>query len=165
MPYVTCNEVCTMLPYDYTPAVLYAMDLLSQGHSLTVACEKSNISVRVYNTYVKRSEELQELHNEAMVLRNDALTDVLLNIDNDKVHGRTDAKMAKVISDNIKWALEKNDPRRFGQRVEIKHELTLDRAIIAALDAAKDRIPALTDGTGVMIDLTPVDDDISELLR
>lgn len=161
------------LPYDYYPAVLYALNLLGQGHTLTAACDQSNITVQTFDSYIKRDPELKAMYEEAIVRGNDAMVDALINIDNHKIHGQADAKMAKVISDNIKWVVSKRDPKRFGERIEIKHEITMDAAIINALERARSRTQSLPDHTNdngaTIIDVTPLEDDddalIAELLR
>ncbi len=157
------------LPYDYYPAVLYALNLIGQGHTLTSACDQSNITTQIFDRYVKREPELQAMYEEAVQRGNDAMADALINIDNHKIHGQSDPKMAKVISDNIKWVLGKRDSKRFGDKIEVKHEITMDRAIINALERARSRTPVLEDHTetGVtIIDVTPVSDDelLAELL-
>ncbi len=140
------------LPYDYYPAVLYAINEISQGRTLTDACDRSNISVAVFDRHVKADAELQAMYEEAIQRGNDAMADALVNIDNHKIHGQSDAKMAKVISDNIKWVLGKRDAKRFGERIEIKHEITMDRAIVSALEAAKNRVPVID---AEFVDVTP----------
>jgi len=157
------------LPYDYYPAVLYALNLIGQGHTLTSACDQSNITTQVFDSYVKREPDLQAMYEENVQRGNDAMADALINIDNHKIHGQSDPKMAKVISDNIKWVLGKRDSKRFGDKIEVKHEITVDRAIISALERARTRTPVLEDQTerGVtMIDVTPLNDDelLAELL-
>jgi len=157
------------LPYDYYPAVLYALNLIGQGHTLTAACDQSNISVVTFDAYVKREPQLQAMYEEAVQRGNDAMADALVNIDNHKIHGQSDPKMAKVISDNIKWVLGKRDSKRFGDKIEVKHEITMDRAIIGALERARTRTLELEDQTergGTIIDVTPLSDDelLAELL-
>lgn len=127
------------LPYDYYPAVLYAINVLGQGNTLTEACDQANIEVPTFKRYLANDPTLQEMYEDAEQRSYDAMADALVNIDNHKIHGQSDSRMAKVISDNIKWVLEKRDNKRFGQRVEVKHEVTMDRAITDALNAARNR--------------------------
>jgi len=147
-------------PYDYYPAVLYALNEISQGETVTSACDKANISIDTFENYTKRDPELQRLYADAERRGYDALADALVNIDDHKIHGRSDPKMAKVISDNIKWLLSKRDQKRFGDRLEVKHEVTLDKAIVSALEAARNRTAQLAPPT---IDLQPVrQDDVED---
>lgn len=154
-------------PYDYYPAVLYALDLISQGHTPTQACDASNLPIPTFEAYIKRDPALQALYADAERRGHDALADALVNIDNHRIHGQSDARMAKVISDNIKWLLSKRDQKRFGERIEVKHELTMDRAIVQALEAARNRT-AIPYEDPTLIDVTPVRDEddaiMSELL-
>jgi len=146
------------LPYDYYPAVLYAIDQIGQGNTLTEACDKANISVLVFKSYVDKDDMLKEMFQDAEQRSYDAFADALINIDNHKIHGQSNPQMAKVISDNIKWVLSKRDPKRFAERVEIKHELTLDRAITDALNAARKRTAIASND---VIDAEVVDDEVT----
>jgi hypothetical protein len=143
------------LPYDYYPAVLYAIDLVGQGHTVTSACDEANLPVSTFRTYLKKHTDLQDLYTEADQRGADAMADALINIDNHRVHGQSDPKMAKVISDNIKWVLAKRKPKEFGDRVQVDHSVTVDVAITTALDAARRRV-ALPDD---VIDAEVVQDD------
>ena len=129
------------LPYDYYPAVLYAIDLISQGNTLTEACDQSNLPISTFHNYIKRDENLHAMYVEADQRGSDAMADALVNIDNHRVHGQSDPKMAKVISDNIKWVLSKRKPKEYGDRVQVDHSVTVDVAITTALDAARRRVP------------------------
>lgn len=153
----------TQLTYDYYPAILYAIDLISQGKTRTTACDEANITIAVFENYTKGDKQLQDLLVEAETRGYDAMCDLLMSIDNHKTMGRSDAKMAKVISDNIKWILERRRPKQFGARLDVNHTITADRAILDALSAARSRttVHALTDQSipdADFIDVTPDED-------
>jgi hypothetical protein len=62
--------------------------------------------------------------------------------------------MARVISDNIKWLLEKRKPKEYGQRVDVNVNLSADNAIVEALARGRDRANGiLIEGNAV--DVTP----------
>lgn len=140
------------IAYDYYPLVLTALDLVSQGRTITDACDEVFLPVAMYEKYTAADPSLMELRVDAERRGHDALRDALVNIDNHKIHGQSNPQMAKVISDNIKWVLSKSDPKRFGDRIEVKHEITVDRAIIEALGRAKNRTDFLTDTRGTVIE-------------
>ena len=153
------------LPYDYYPAVLYAIDLISQGETVTSACDRSNLSISTFHNYLNRDDNLRAMYNEADQRGSDAMADALINIDNHRIHGQSDPKMAKVISDNIKWVLSKRKPKEFGDRVQVDHSVTVDVAITTALDAARRRVPVadqseIIDAEIVPEALTAEDDEI-----
>ena len=153
------------LSYDYYPAVLYAIDLIGQGQTKTAACDASNISVATLARYTTEHPDLADLLLEAETRGADAMADALVNIDNHKIHGHSDPKMAKVVSDNIKWVLSKRD-KRFADRVEVDHNHRVDVTITTALEAARRRVPALEDQSNV-IDAVVLDDEallLQELL-
>lgn len=150
------------LPYDYYPAVLYAIGEISQGRTVTDACDRANISLRVFESYLSRDPDLKAEYDDAIQRSYDAMADALVNIDNHKIHGQSDSKMAKVISDNIKWVLSKRDSKRFGERIEVKHSVSLDRAITDALNAARFRVnPELIEDAQV---IEETDDEIMRQL-
>lgn len=153
--------------YDYYPAVLYAIDQISQGQTVTFACDKANITIQTLEKYVKNDPALMEMYEDAQQRGFDALADALINIDNHKIHGHSDSKMAKVVSDNIKWVLSKRDQKRFGEKLQVTHEITADKAIIAALEAGKRRtaLPAPSQIIDVVYEEVPAalpqtDDDM-----
>lgn len=156
------------IPYDYYPAVLYAINVISQGETKTSACDQANISIGTFEQYLKNDKYLREMYDDAERRGYDAMADALVNIDNHRVHGQSDPKMAKVISDNIKWLLSKRKHKEYGDRVEINHTMTMDAAITSALEAARNRTAAIEDATSALIDVTPsyVSDDaiMDELL-
>lgn len=147
------------LPYDFYPAVLYAIDQISQGETLSKACDLSNISVTTFHNYVNKDETLQAMYTEADQRGGDAMADALINIDNHLKHGQSDPKMAKVISDNIKWVLGKRKPKEYGDRVQVDHSISVDVAITTALDAARRRVPALENAEIVDADFTVMSED------
>lgn len=153
-----------MLTYDYYNAVLYVINALGQGVTLTAACDQANIAIPAFKKYVNNDETLKELYDDACQRGNDALVDALIDVDTNKLYGHTDSKMAKVQSDNIKWVLAKRDPSRFGDRIEVKHELSLDRAITDALVAARNRSGSPALPPPVIEDAVIVDDEAA-LLR
>lgn len=152
------------LPYDYLPAVLYALDRMTDGMSETAACDDANITIGTFKNYIKNSRELQELYEEADQRGGDAMADALLTIDNHDVYGQSDPKMAKVISDNIKWYLEKRKSRKYGAKIDVNVNLTADRAITDALIAGRNRANAALTYDDV-IDMEPIQQTDEELMR
>lgn len=143
------------ISYEVYPKVVRAIELISQGRTRTRACDTAGVSIPTFEEYVENDMSLQKLLIDAERRGYDALADSLLTIhENDarNVISETNPQMAKVLSDNIKWLLDKRDRKRFGQQVEVKHELSMDQAIINALDAAKRRKQS-----GQVIDLEPND--------
>lgn len=140
------------LAYDKYIEALQVIEWVGQGWTLTHACDDCSISVLTFKRYVERDEELQRMLADAVQRGNDALADALLSPDNHILYGRTDAKMAKVMSDNIKWVLSKRD-KRFADRVEHSVTLTADTAITSALEMARTRL--IQSKEPVLIDVTP----------
>ncbi|RTL04981.1 hypothetical protein EKK58_09245 [Candidatus Dependentiae bacterium] len=141
------------LPYDYFPKVFQAVELIAQGRTKTYACDEVGITVTVFDNTVKQYTELQELLVEAETRGYDTMADMLLTIDSRGIYAHSDPKMAKVISDNIKWLLERRKSKQYGQRVQVEHNITADRAIINALSAGRRRVEEAA--RNKCIDVTP----------
>lgn len=141
------------LIYDKYVEALAVIERLGQGMTLTKAAQLEGIGVHTFNKYVQSDEHLADMFADAVQRGNDALADALLSPDNDALYGRTDPKMAKVVSDNIKWVLSKRDSR-FADRVEHKVTLTADTAITTALELARSRV-GLPAPEPLLLDVTP----------
>lgn len=131
------------LAYNYYPLVLQAITFISQGYTKTMACAKSNLAVQTFNGYIKHYPELKEALEAAEQESFDAMADALLDPVGNAIYGQSDAKMAKVMSDNIKFVIGKRDPKRFGERIEVRHEITMDKEIINAIHAGRNRATQL----------------------
>lgn len=127
------------LIYANMSAALYVINEIGQGRTLTMACDMANLSIPAFKKLIDEDETLKALHDDAVQRGNDALVDALIDVDTNKLYGHTDSKMAKVQSENIKWVLSKRDPDRFGEKISVKHDISIDRAITDALMAAKMR--------------------------
>lgn len=132
------------LPYAIFPAILRAIDLIGQGYTKTKACDQAGLSVAVFNKHTRDNVDLAEMLEEAEERGYDAMADALVDVDktdpdNPLMLGHSNPQVMRLLSDNVKWLLEKRKPKNYGNRVEVKHEVTLDRAILDALNAARNR--------------------------
>lgn len=150
------------LPYDYYPTVIRVLDLISEGRTITRACDEANIRVAAFKQYVKNVPELSELFTEAEQRGYDAMAEALVDIDNHAIHGQSDPKMAKVISDNIKWLLSKRRSKEYGERITVDHNITADKAITDALVAGRKRAQLAATVDADFIDITPVVNDVAD---
>lgn len=128
-----------MSTFETYAKVLDVINLVSQGRTISSACREYKMAVITFQRCVKDNPELVEMLAEAEQVGHDTLAAILLEIDRDPHYGTNDPRMAKVMSDNIKWFLAKKDPKKFGEKIVIENKLTADRAILDALDAAKNR--------------------------
>jgi len=129
----------TLASYLPTVPMAKAIDvikLVSEGNTVTKACQMAYINTAGLRAACKKEPMLQEMLNEALSARNEYLNDMLINID--ELH--SDAKMAAVVSKNIQWVLERNEPEKFaGRTVDPNNENT--RLLAEALNKAMDRVP------------------------
>jgi len=150
------------LPYDYYPTVLECIEKISQGRTKTDVCDEYRITIASFDKYVNSSPELQALLAEAEARGYDSMADMLLKIDRMGPYAQSDSKMAKVISDNIKWLLSKRKQKTYGDKVEVTHNLTADKAITDALNAGRQRALQGAGLSGTVVDAVfeEVEDDI-----
>ena len=124
---------------DTFSQAMRVIDLVGQGHTVTSACQNTGISVKTFQRCVRADEQLMALFEEADQQGMDMLRDLLLNIDNDAQHGRSDPRMASVISKNIMWVLSKRKPEMYGDKIVVENRITADKAIVEALSRGRDR--------------------------
>lgn len=127
------------LPADLFPKYMKVIDFIRQGRLPTSACRQAEVSWSQMKKAMKEHPELSELFEEALLDCRDHMLEILVEINNGdprSVYGETDAKMATVISTNIKWVLERMWPEKFVQRLKIETNRS-DEVIIAALQTAQ----------------------------
>jgi hypothetical protein len=124
---------------NYT-AALRLIDLVAAGNTIRAALQKTpGITRMQFKRMVAADPNLQAMYAEAVECFKDANFDLLLNIDDDPEMGRSDPKMAAVISKNIQFALGALEPDKYGPQVKVTHNVTASQEIIAALTAARAR--------------------------
>lgn len=128
----------SIVAYDHYPAVLRALELISQGTLPTRACDKAGCSIAVYEKLTTDDPELSQMRVDAERRGYDALAEALLDPAGNALVGATnDPKMLKVVSDNIKWFLGRRASKVYGEKIEVKQEITVSFAITDALEKAR----------------------------
>jgi hypothetical protein len=131
----------TALATDTYSRVLSVITLLSQGRTLTEACDESRINFATFRQYVNNVPELTALFTDAEQRGYDVMADALLNIfDPGHKYGETEPKRAKIISDNIKWYLARKRPQLYGDKSIVEHQITADKTIVEALSRGKETV-------------------------
>ena len=126
---------------------------VANGDTVHQACRLHGITVAAYRACLKREPELQAMNDEALSVRNEILNDMLINID---LH-QSDSKMAAVVSKNIQWVLERNEPEKFAARNVIDPNNEASRLLAEALNKAIDRIPGSLPIAPTITDVSFVD--------
>lgn len=112
--------------------------LVAAGETVREACKRAYISATGFNVLVKKEPRLQEMLQEALRFRNEMLADMLVNIDKEVA----DPRMAGVVSKNIQWVLERNEPDKYGAKLTLQGGGDAASKLLAeALNKAIDRIP------------------------
>lgn len=121
---------------------LSALDLLQRGapvnnRPLTVAqaCKEVDLGVHTFHRLVREDETLSALYKTALAVSEDAMADMLVNID----ELQPDARMAHVISKNIQWLLARRRRQDYGDHVTVEHTRTRDQVLLKMIEEAKAR--------------------------
>lgn len=123
---------------------------VATGLTVSKACKNRRMLVPSFRALLKKEPELQAMLDEALKARDDALNDMLINID----EHHSEAKMAAVVSKNIQWVLERSDPTRFAARLTLQSDNEVSRNLAEALNKAMERIPALPQSRPAITDVT-----------
>ena len=111
----------------------------TQGMLPTKACDHAGVSYSTFDKYCRQYAQLGNMRREAEDRMYERMADALPHIDTDYQYGQSDAKMASVVSGNIKWLLGRRRRDAYGDHATIEHKITAEREILDALNAAKQR--------------------------
>lgn len=131
---------------------MIVIDAHGAGKTIRQALRDVNMSRMTFERLCANDKSLAAMRAEAAAAFTEGNFDLLLNIDDDTDAGRTDPKMAAVISGNIKFVLEKMNPEKFGSKMKVEHNITASDAIVKALEASK-----LRAGAGAIIDAVAIE--------
>jgi hypothetical protein len=139
------------------PKIMKAIEYIREGNLPTRACRKAEVSYSAFMAAARDHGEISNMICDAMCECRDHMAEALVEIDSADalaLYGTSDAKKMKVLSDNIKWLLERYWPEKFGARVKVETD-SADKVIAEALVAAINRIPVPPPAeTPMLIDLT-----------
>lgn len=147
------KEIATLastLPSVPMAVALAIIQDVSTGLTVSKACKNRRLTVVAFRALIKKEPDLQPMLDEALKARDDALNDMLINIDEE----HSDSKMAAVVSKNIQWVLERSDPARFAARVTLQTDNEVSRNLAEALNKAMERIPSLPQNLQRITDVT-----------
>lgn len=128
------------LPTDVFGDIIRVLSTI-QTRSLTPthACDECGFPYSTFDHYTRTVPQLATMRKEAEDRLYDTLADLLVRIDAHPEHGRSDPKMAAVISKNIQWVLARRRQASYGDKIVNEHVIKADREVISALQAAKAR--------------------------
>lgn len=160
------------VPTTLYPVLANVINRVREGETTTKACREYGTTVATFLKAVKSDQELSLEYDDALQQSYDRLAEKLINIDEDY----PDAKMAKVVSGNIQWLIERRKPEGYGKRLTIENHSSADTRIIHALQAAIERIPLPAqdfapemktivdrEGATIVIEASVTDQDIEDL--
>lgn len=117
--------------------VMRIIENIGTGETLYRSCKDMRFPVLRFNRIVKANAELTELLEEALSTGYDILADKLVD-GNSEIS--TDPQMLGILSKNIQWFLTKRDKQRYGEHSVQEIHVSADRAIIEAMNAARQRV-------------------------
>lgn len=125
------------VPTTLYPVLASVINRVREGETTSRACMEWGMAVATFLKHVRADPEMGLQFDEALQESYDRLAEKLVHIDEDF----PDAKMAKVISGNIQWLLERRKPEGYGKRITVENTGSADKRILDALNAAIERIP------------------------
>ena len=131
------------------------LDLLANGQTLAKACETVGLST---GQFMQRLPNRTSLAH-AFVCDRDAGAEVLA----DSLLGLTDTEAdvnrARLKSDNIKWILSRRHAAKFGDRIDVNVNATVD--LTSAISEARNRLRPVRDHEAEIIDVTPIESGLA----
>ena len=100
------------------PKFLRACDFVSEGASVRTACEKVGVDDSTFYRALRTSPALRDHYARATDHRADVQFEGLEALLEDVRHGRLGHNEARLIIDTRKWAMAKQRPKKYGDRVE-----------------------------------------------
>lgn len=146
--------ITTTLPRKEIMAKVF--DLIADKYSMRqIAAMEGMPTKETMRKWLTEDSELAAQFARAMELRAESRSDAIDDITARLLAGELDPNQAKVASDNEKWAASKENPKKYGDRLELNGTLDVRErdaqglesglAIAALLIQIRDR--AIADGT------------------
>lgn len=128
------------LPSVKLPTAMNVIYRVANGETVRKACADCGTTTLAFRHALTLEPELEKLFKEAVEAGNDEMADMLVNINEIEA----DPRFARIVSDNMKWLLERRKPDKYGQRVQVSMDNNATKALLAALDLAIGRVPSAT---------------------
>lgn len=125
------------------------MDLVSQGSTATNACKVVGLDAGKFWREKAKRPSLEVDYERARQAQVEYYLDRIVTIADDE----KDQQKAKNIADNLKWAVTKLNPRKYGDRMDITVNTSID--LVSAIEQGKDRMRSVCDQQSEPIELTP----------
>lgn len=133
----TIGSIGSTLPSVKFPIMIAIVHLIADGMAPHQACKEQGTTLAAFKHALSIEPDLKTLFDEALETGSEVLADMLLHIDRE----HSDPRFARIISDNIKWLLERRKPDKYGQRVQVSMENSATKTMMDILDKAIERIP------------------------
>ena len=107
------------LPTQYPPLLAVAIfDAVAEGQNLTTICAAPGMPSRsTVHRWLREDDELARRYALAVELRAQHRADQLAELNEKVLAGKVPPQEAKVVADNLKWLMSREDPKRFGERL------------------------------------------------
>lgn len=138
-------------PSDIQADEAKILDLLANGQTLAKACESAGLSTGQFMQRLPKRTSLSHAFICARDAGAEVLADSLLGI----TEQEADVNRARLKSDNIKWILSRRHAAKFGDRIDVNVNTTID--LTGAINEARNRLRPVSDLEAEVIDITPIE--------
>ena len=142
-------------PPDIQAEEAKILDLLANGQTLAKACESVGLSTGQFMQRLPNRTSLAHAFVCARDAGAEVLADSLLGI----TEQEADVNRARLKSDNIKWILSRRHAAKFGDRIDVNVNATVD--LTSAISEARNRLRPISDQQTEIIDVTPIESGLA----
>lgn len=133
-------------PADITPEECKILDALADGQTLVKACEAVGLSTGQFMQRLPLKSSLASAFVCARDAGAEVMADSLLSIPDEVA----DVNRARLKADNIKWILSRRHAAKFGDRIDVNVNATVD--LTSAIAEARNRLRPVRDQQPDVID-------------
>ena len=142
-------------PPDVQTEEAKILDLLANGQTLAKACESVGLSTGQFMQRLPNRTSLAHAFVCARDAGAEVLADSLLGI----TEQEADVNRARLKSDNIKWILSRRHAAKFGDRIDVNVNATVD--LTSAISEARNRLRPVRDQEAEIIDVNPIESGLA----
>jgi hypothetical protein len=110
-------------------------DWISVGNSLASFCREHSVGYSTVTKELRGDPEFVANYTRARIDAGDADADQVTDLKERLLRGEISPEQARVAIDACKWSAGKRQPKKYGDKLDVSHEGTLDVKIVVGGDA------------------------------
>src|SRR5262245_60556125 len=118
------------------------LELISEGVTVTRACQEINASMRTVMTWAAEDEAFREQYQLARRHQAHSMADKAVAISQQPVATMVELKQHELEVETLQWFISKTVPRDWGDKVQHDHTVLRGVVVLPALDYSQEPIPA-----------------------